>query len=322
MNGVTKWLQARMEIEIISFLIIPFLLIPLFIFTGCAVNSNMAGESDVNIEKDWPLGQGQLEHSIGNEQKLDIEIYDNTLELIGNEYTWEDLGLEESSGIWFIGQKEGPLGYSISAGVNEAGSPFFVDFFAYKTGLETMERDVRIRLIDIEHGMERQEVIVEEVVYVRVVRENQQIYGGDLPEKENTPYVFSVEILDEKGQVEDTLVSFLYVPIPEMNASLSMKQPVYKESDAEALLQLLNYGPTILFFGESYTIEKKVVDLWREVPLQRGFTDVGKLLLIDREYEQMIDIKQLSKGEYRVVKSISADGLDLSVVLAAEFVID
>src|SRR5690606_20759194 len=109
-------------------------------------------------------------------------------------------------------------------------------------------------------------LLVEENVYFEKIDGEKIIYTGLLPNEENVSYILSVEIMKD-NQVEDTRISFIYVPAKEMNASLSTDKTVYDKSNTSATLKLENYGPTFLTFGKAYTVEKKVNDKWRIVPL-------------------------------------------------------
>jgi hypothetical protein len=130
-----------------------------------------------------------------------------------------------------------------------------------------------------------------------------------------------MEILDASAQAEDTLVALIDVPVPEINASLSVDRQEYTKFDEEATLILINDGPTRLLFGTPYSIEKKVDGEWRIVPMDVAFNAIGIILHPGEDYRQQVDIRSLKAGEYRIVKQVWAQGLDLSAEMAASFTV-
>jgi len=137
----------------------------------------------------------------------------------------------------------------------------------------------------------------------------------------NAVYALGAAILDERGTPEDTRASLILVPEPEINASVRLDRTVYADADDKAVLTLTNAGPTVLVFGTDYRIEKKVDKEWRVVPLDLMFDSTGLKLRPGGQHELHVDIGRLGPGEYRVVKAIWAEGLDLTAELAAEFAI-
>lgn len=75
-------------------------------------------------------------------------------------------------------------------------------------------------------------------------------------------------------------------------------------------------------FGKPYSIEKNIDSEWKTVPSGEIFDSIGIMLHPGDQYKQTVDISRLGKGEYRIVKSVHADSLDLSAELTAEFVIE
>src|SRR5699024_7705715 len=136
-------------------------------------------------------------------------------------------------------------------------------------------------------------------IHVDWITREEEIYSNQLPDKENVAYLLSMEVLDQHGQVEDTLVGVLYVPFPEMNAKLTTDKEVYQRSDEQATIILENFGPTFLSLGKSYSIEKKVENEWKVVPLDLAFEEIGIFLDPADAYEQTMDLKPLTSGEYR-----------------------
>ncbi|MDQ0253454.1 hypothetical protein J2S74_000826 [Evansella vedderi] len=240
-----------------------------------------------------------------------------------NEELWEKTKYDGPTGKWFLHDGSGHFGYGLTSGTMKPGGDLFVSLYAQGSKEVTMERDIRIQLTELEEDWSTEkDVILEELVHVERVAGEETVYSGTLPKKENALYLLSVEILDEAGEVEDTRVTLIYVPIPEINASLSTDQEVYERGTAQLTLTLENHGPTNLFFGVYYSIEKKVGGTWRVVPMDIAFVDIGITLAVGDEYEETIDIRELTEGEYRVIKDIQTDGLDLRETLAAAFTIE
>lgn len=292
----------------------------LLLTAGCG----QVSDSGLENESDWETGQGELPDRIGDKHEPDKAVTDAPSQRLYN-YSgdlWEETEYSAPTGRWFFHQGEGLLGYGLSTGTQKSGDEFYVDLFAHKENGQRMEREMRIQLTEREGSNEKKELILEEIVHVETVRGDERIYSGFLPETENVSYILSAEILNEEGEVEDTRVSFIYVPVQEMNTALSTEQDAYNTTDSKATLILDNYGPTILSFATYYTIEKKVNDTWRVVPLEIAFQEIGLFLAIGEQYEQTVDLGELNEGEYRVTKEIRADGLDLTVTLATEFTIE
>lgn len=292
--------------------------------TGGAPGGNTSGDNNIGAgneeEKSWELGHGELP-SIIKRDEIPTPIISGDFLYGYGEAIYEETEYEEPSGIWFLHNGEGKLGYGLPAGTMQAGNDWSISLYGHEPGGVPIQRDVRIQLTEREDLATVKEVIIDEIIHVETVKDFETIYSGQLPDKENVIYLVSMEIRDESGEVEDTMVSFIHVPIEEINAGLMTDESTYSTSDKELKLMLENYGPTTLFFGVYYSLEKLVDGKWRVVPQDLAFIDIGIMLSPGEEYEENIDISGLTPGEYRVVKSIQADGLDLQETLAAEFTI-
>lgn len=269
------------------------------------------------LNEDWVEGKGELPASIG-----DVSV-DHSTELPINQdrMLWEQTTYAAPSGKWFLYNGEGKLGYGITSGTKKAGDEVSVSFIA-PSGEVQVDRPVRVQLAEIKGSSQETEVIAKEMVHVGRVSGNLTLFSSDLPEKENISYILSAEILDESGKVEDTLLGWVYVPVQEMNVSLSLDNDHYKRSDQSATLIVQNAGPTYLSFGTYYTIEIRKEKEWLRVPLDYAFNDIGLMLQPGKTYEQNVDISKLKKGHYRIVKELWAEGTDLRAELAAEFRIE
>ena len=199
-----------------------------------------------------------MSHRIGVEQDSNDSVELNPVLSSGNynEDLWEKTEYGAPTGEWFFHKGEGIIGYSFSSGIEKAGGMIYFDFNSLEENGDSIKRDVRIQLTSRD-GYEKKEVISEEIIHVDTAARYERIYSEFLPEAENVSYILSVEILNEDGEVEDTILSYLYVSVQEMNAKLWTDQSVYdKSSDVTLILE--NEGPTVLFFGKAYSFEKSL----------------------------------------------------------------
>lgn len=294
----------------------------LLLTTGCAIDSTNS-QPKLTDMKVWPQGQGELPNRIGSALEEPIAGSSQWMNAtwVMDEEIWNKTGYALPTGRWFFHNGEGSLGYGLTSGTQKAGDPLVVSLIGHLDNGDRVDRDVRIQLTEIDIVSEEKQLVTEAGIHVEMVTKEQQIFSSLLPEDENKSYILSVEMLDEDGMVEDTRVSFIYVPKQEINAALSTDSAVYERTDSEAILILDNDGPTHLTFGTYYTIEKKINGAWHIVPLNTEFKDIGLMLHAGSQHEQTVPISDLNEGEYRIIKEFRADGLDLSGVLATEFVI-
>jgi len=230
-------------------------------------------------------------------------------------------GYGEPTGRWFLHNGGGYLGYGLTGGTKRPGDEFSVSLFAHEADFR-LDRDIRIRLTELTEDLEPAGVVVDETVHVGPVGSHEIVYTGALPDRENVLYALGAEIVGPDGAVEDTLADLIRVPAPEINASAQLDRSVYGDSDGTAVLTLANDGPTVLVFGVDYRIEKKADGEWRAVPLDLAFIDIAHMLWPGESHELRIDLRELGPGEYRVVKPLWAEGLDLTAELTAEFTIE
>lgn len=296
----------------------------MLLITGCAIDTNTSDQPKMSHKQVMHEGQGELPNSIGEalEEPTDATSQWINASHIINEDLWKKAGYALPTGKWFFHNGAGKLGYGLTTGTQKAGDPLVVSFIGHKENGERIDRDVRIQLTEIDLITDEMNLLTEANIYVETVIKESNIFSSLLPEEENKAYILSVEILDKNDIVEDTRVSFIYVPKQEINASLSTDRTVFDRTDTEAILTLDNDGPTHLTFGMDYTIEQKINEKWYVVPLDQAFPAIGIILNAGKQHEQTVDISGLDEvGDYRIVKKFRADGLDLSAVLATEFVI-
>ncbi|MFD2045400.1 immunoglobulin-like domain-containing protein [Ornithinibacillus salinisoli] len=285
---------------------------------GSIIFCMLAGCSQIaEDETDWPIGQGELQNHVGEElnktNNISKSIFFNDTEL------WKRTDYDEPTGNWFFHEGEGHLGYGLTSGSQKPGEDFIVKLIGHEEEGLYMDRDIRVQLTLLDEQGEEKERIIDETIHVDTVLDEELVYESNLPDIENVSYYLSSEILNKHGLVEDTRVSFIYVPAEEMNVVLQTDKQNYNKTKSTAKLIVKNYGPTILSLDKYYTIEKKVNGTWRIVPLTLAFEDIALYLDIEKEYEQSFEISELTEGDYRIIKEVRTDGHDVMAVLAAEF---
>jgi hypothetical protein len=295
----------------------------LLVLSGCA--SGAYGN-----ERGWSRGMGDLPSQIGSAGQAGEEgglpgVGENAPfpNLWMNDRLPAETGFAAPTGKWFFENGQGRLGYGITGGVQRPGNELAVTLFGHGDGGVAMDRDVRIRLIARTRDLAEKSVMLDEIVHVGTVSGELRIYEGTVPEGDNALYTFSAEVLDERGNVEDARVTLIYVPEPAINASLATERPRYGKDDRLVRFTLANAGPTVLMLGAEFTVEKRVDDEWRVVPLDLAFPEIALYLLPGEADDRSFDASRLGPGTYRIIKAIRADGFDgLTAVLAAEFVLE
>lgn len=278
-------------------------------------------------EFQWEEGHGELPQMIGSEDvPMDGLLIPEYRDFVDFNNFIDSVPFDEGTGEWFGG---GKLGHGVPAGTMRAGEEFEVVLFGHDPGGVEVERDMRIRLHELEDGYELGELVLDEEIFVDELDGREEIYRGSLPEVEDVSYLVSLEVLDLAGVVEDTLLGLIYVPSLEVNASLSLSEDVFEYVDdakerEEVLvtLSLENFGPTFLTLGKDFVIEKLVEDTWRIAPVGLSFEAIGLHLDVGDVFEQTYDVSELRRGTYRFVKAFSVDGIDERQVLAVEFKVE
>jgi hypothetical protein len=297
------------------------LLLAFGLLAGCGAGAGGGEGSGPGDERTWKTGGGEIPASIGGSPDNVMSApADDAGNVIAEEW-WTRAGYEPPTGKWFLHNGAGHLGYGLTGGTHRPGDAFTVDLFAHEADFR-LDRDIRIRLTELTDELEPAAVVFDETVRVEKVGSHDIIYTGKLPDKLNAAYALAAEIVGEDGGVEDTRASFIRVPAPEINATVKLDRTAYGSEDETAILTLVNDGPTVLVFGVDYRIEKKVDGEWRIVPLDLAFIDIALMLQPGQQHELQVDLGGLGPGEYRAVKPLWAEGLDLTEELAAEFTIE
>jgi hypothetical protein len=222
------------------------------------------------------------------------------------------------TGRWFL-DGGGNIGFSISSGTRKPNTEISISLMAHPVDEVYLDKDVRFQLTKRDKYNKLIEVIEEEEVYIDSIAANKKYFSTLLPYKENIHYMLSAEILGENSQVEDTLVSTIYVPKQDMDGELYLDKDLYTSNET-LTLKLDNNGLTDLSLGLLYEIEIYKQDKWEQVSINVGFDSIGIIIEPGQKFQQNIPLNQLKEpGQYRVSKNIDAEGTDLSNTLKVEF---
>ncbi|WP_281974721.1 immunoglobulin-like domain-containing protein [Halobacillus litoralis] len=183
-------------------------------------------------------------------------------------------------------------------------------------------KTVRVQLISRTKELEKISLIEE-----KIYEEGAKGLVVTLPEERNMLYSVSAEMLDETGEVIDTIAGIVYVPgKPEINAKLSLDKDVYS---AEYILEykVTNWGPRRLSYGARYTIqvyqngERSIHPHHDEIS---AFPDLEYVVLPGNENKTSISLKdfEMEEGKYRVIKRIRITDGEVEFSLAAEFEVE
>jgi hypothetical protein len=146
-------------------------------------------------------------------------------------------------------------------------------------------------------------------------------YTINLPIQEGAFYFLTAEII-VADKVEDTLLSFIEVPMQQIEVEIKLDQETYPSSGT-LTLTLLNKGTTSLFYGLDYGFEQKEGDNWTAIPTQANtaIPAIGLNLKGGKAWEQSIRFVNLKPGLYRVYKVIESRGTSIKKTLYNEFLI-
>jgi hypothetical protein len=114
-----------------------------------------------------------------------------------------------------------------------------------------------------------------------------------------------------------------------VNLEIQLENNRYSESVEKLNLIVENYGPSEIYFGSGYQMEKYKDGLWYKVPFRDNVTSTSILYKREKKqkYTQEIILSlldyQFTQGRYRIIKSFNlnerTDTEDTMITLAAEF---
>lgn len=120
---------------------------------------------------------------------------------------------DDSTGNWF-GEGKGNIGFGISAGEMEPNTKVSASLRAISVDEVDLSKDVRFQLTKRDNDDNLVEIVEEEKTYIDTIMSAtyKEYFSTSLPDIENTYYMLSIEILGENGQVEDTVITKIFVP--------------------------------------------------------------------------------------------------------------
>lgn len=297
-----------------SFIVV--LLAIFLILNGCTQKDESPADS-TKLQLSEESNYGELPDKIGDNK--DIEYSNIDVSLNDESEQWENIEYAKQTGEWFLAENGGNIGFSMTSGEKLPSSDVMISLQPHPENKVMLNRQVRAQLTKRDEDMNRIKLLKENIIDIRDIEDKALVLSAKLPDEEGIYYFLSVEILNEKQEPEDTLVTSIHVPKQEMNARMYSDNEEYKKDDKITLF-IENSGSTTLFFGKNYTIEKKLDDQWRTVSLDRAFPEIGILLDPEGEpYSESISLERLDEGQYRVIKTIQVNGTDLKENLAVSF---
>jgi hypothetical protein len=286
----------------------------LLILSGCGPKEEglIISESKKSEESDF----GELPNQTGdmgeNSEDLSAAFNEDSVQ-------WEKIEYAKQSGKWFLAENGGNIGFSMTSGEKQPSSEIMISLQPHPEKKTNINRQVRAQLTKRGDEMKRLELLEENIMDFQNIEDKETILSTKLPDVEGALYFLTVEILDGNQNVEDTLLTTIHVPKQEMSFRMYTDNEKYGR-DEKLTLFIKNAGSTTIFFGKYYTIEKKHGDSWWKVPLQRDFNDIGiQLTPEDEPYSETISLDGLDEGQYRVIKTIRANGTDIKENLAVSF---
>jgi hypothetical protein len=230
-----------------------------------------------------------------------------------NENLDKKTGYGSKTGRWFLSNKGGHVGFSISAGYQKNGSTVNAEL---NEGLPN--KDVRFRLTKLDKSF-RPILVLDEKILSSKKNTDKISYSKQLLQNQDVLYLLSVEVLGENKEVEDTLLSVVCVPIQELNSSMVLDKQKYTDEETMEL-NIKNDGPTEIMTGLPYQIQKLNMNKWEVVHNKMAFTLQGIRVQPGEVYEQKISLKDLSEGNYRILKEVEVLQIkEPKMTLSAEF---
>ncbi|WP_248924052.1 immunoglobulin-like domain-containing protein [Paenibacillus hamazuiensis] len=221
-------------------------------------------------------------------------------------------GYGPKTGKWFTNDKGGHIDSSITGGYKKPGSNI-----SAVLSDPIPDKNVRFRLTKLDKTYKPIAVLDEKINSKDAV--DRPGYSGRLPQDQDALYLLSVEILSASGEVEDTMLTVVYVPIQEINPVMSLDKRQYTNQET-VTLKIRNNGPAVITLGHRYKVQKYNLNDWEDYPIGIFFTMEGILLEPGKDYEQKVSITDWAPGKYRIIKEVSMwDIYDIKETLTAEF---
>ncbi|MGG3279215.1 immunoglobulin-like domain-containing protein [Paenibacillus solani] len=276
------------------------------VLLGCESKSNLPEVKAPSVHMDATVAH--LTDTIGNPDKVSISV-----KLPQEKVLSAAKDYHPTTGKWFDAKNGYNLIVSSTAEEVEAGSRVGASIEKIPA-----ERSARFQITSRDTEGERVQLITEYTADINNSIDGRLDFSYKIPEHPNTNYFLSIEILSPQGDVEDTMISRIFVPSNELNARLTVKEPLQSSNQTE--LTLYNAGPTDLYFGYGYSIYQKVTEGWKLLPDDSAVPSIAFQLKPGESHEEGVSFPQkLEPGVYRIVKQIEGYMTDVSARLAAEF---
>lgn len=148
------------------------------------------------------------------------------------------------------------------------------------------------------------------------------LYQVRVPKREGMLYFLTAEILI-KGKVEDTLFSYVEVPLQQVEAELVLNDTKFAAAGV-VQVTLTNKGASAISTGTDYSMERKVGETWLRVPLEPGHAFPAMLLTVGQgeTWSISVNFRDLEPGVYRIGKHVSARGTSIEKTVCAEFMVE
>lgn len=247
---------------------------------------------------------GELPSKIGNLS----EIKPNPYKLLSNRLE-EEREDHPPTNKWF---SPGPIHFGISSGLHLPH-----DLVEIHLENVPLNKPIRIKFTQRNQDLQILQTFEDKVVKSSTTKVD---FTYSLLETENSFYILSAEVLSDGHEVEDALMTGIYVPHQEMNARIAVEQQ--KKDIMEMVLE--NAGPTTLFLGRFYSVERLRDNTWYVVPFNGSlaFTADGITVEPGDRFKQEIPLAGLEPGTYRVIKEVQAEGTKIKRNLASVFKIE
>lgn len=278
------------------------------VLLGCESKSNPPEVNAPPVHTDATVAH--LTDTIGNPDK----VY-NSAKLPEEQVLSAAKDYDPPTGKWFDAENGYNLFASSTVEEVEAGSRVGASIEKIPA-----ERSVRFQITSRDTEGKRVQMITEYTADIDISIDGSLDFSYKIPEHPNTNYFLSIEILSPQGDVEDTKITRIFVPSNELNARLTVKEPL--DGSSQTKLTLYNAGPTDLYFGYGDSIYQKVSEGWKLLPDFGAVPSIGFQLKPGESHEERVSFPQkLEPGVYRIVKQFDGYKTDVSTKLAAEFVI-
>jgi len=224
----------------------------------------------------------------------------------------------------------GQLGYGIAVGTTRPGEEVMILFYAWRQDEVSLPGPIEFKLIKICVDGNPIKVIDQEIREAKTVTRRGVSWRTRVLSVAPANYKLSVILRDKDGHEFGKLMSTLYVPPQELNATMSLNKAEFRRGE-RVELTIHNEGPTAISFAGSLnffagqTIEYLCPDgEWRDAAsLWRPPFGIlpGTVLPPGGSSSLSIEVPPVPAGTYRIGKEVSADGTHISIRLTETFTV-